>query len=82
MFGAVPYRFRATYSSNWGRYSNPSGSIFESRPKQLSLAFEIGLDKQVTDMPMAVAVGAYADFGQLYRNSVGLTLRFSYKGSL
>lgn len=81
LFGAVPYRFRATYSSNWGRYSNPSGSIFESRPKQLSLALEIGLDKQVTDMPMAVAVGAYADFGQLYRNSVGLTLRFFYKDS-
>lgn len=79
MFDTVPYRFRATYSSNWGRYSN--SPVFESRPKQLSLALEVELGEQVTDMPMAVAVGAYADFGKLYKNSAGLTLRMSWRGS-
>lgn len=79
MFDTVPYRFRATYSSNWGRYSK--SPAFESRPKQLSLALEVELGEQVTDMPMAVAVGAYADFGKLYKNSAGLTLRMFWRGS-
>lgn len=79
--GPVPYSFKATYSSNWGRYSNSSDSIFHTRPKQLSLALEVELSEQVTRIPLTFSVGAYGDFGKLYRNSAGLSLRVFYCGS-
>lgn len=77
----VPYMFKATYSSNWGRYSNPAGSVFHNRPKQLSLALEAVLSKQVTNLPVAFSIGAYGDFGKLYPNTVGLSLRVFYRDS-
>lgn len=77
----VPYTIKATYSSNWGTYFNPAESVFNSRPKQLSLALEVGLRKQVTKLPVDFAVGAYCDFGKLYQNSVGLSLRVLYNYS-
>lgn len=77
----VPYTIKATYSSNWGTYFNPTESLFNSRPKQLSLALEVGLRKQVTKLPVDFAVGAYCDFGKLYQNSVGLSLRVLYNYS-
>lgn len=73
--GKVPYKFKATYTSNWGRYSNRSGSVFETRPKQLSLALEVALRRQVTRLPVDFAVGLYGDCGKLYQNSIGLSLR-------
>lgn len=76
--GKVPYMLKATYTSNWGRYSNGSASVFESRPKQLSLALEVNLGKQVTRLPVDFAVGAYCDYGKLYQNSAGLSLRVLY----
>lgn len=79
---SVPYSFKATYTSNWGRISNPEGSIFASRPKQLSLALEVELGEQVTNIPLTFAIGAYGDFGKVYRNSAGLSLRVLYGGSL
>ena len=73
----IPYTLRATYSSNWGRYGG-SNNVFDSRPEQLSLALEVALRKQVTKLPVDFAVGAYGDFGKLYQNSVGLSLRVLY----
>ena len=78
---SVPYSLKATYTSNWGRLSNPEGSIFASRPKQLSLALEVELGEQVTNIPLTFAIGAYGDFGKVYRNSAGLSLRVLYGGS-
>lgn len=71
----LPYMFKATYSSNWGRYSDEPGSFFSDRPKQLSLALEVELGKQVTDLPVTFAVGLYGDFGKVYQNCAGLSLR-------
>lgn len=79
--GPVPYSFRATFSSNWGRYSDKDDSFFASRPKQLSLALEVELGEQVTNIPLTFAIGAYGDFGKVYRNSAGLSLRVLYGGS-
>ena len=79
--GPVPYSFRATYSSNWGRYSDKGEGFFASHPKQLSLALEVELGEQVTKLPVNFAFGAYGDFGQLYSNSAGLSLRVFYGGS-
>lgn len=73
--GKVPYKFRATYTSNWGRYSNGADSVFESRPEQLSLALEVALRRQVTHLPVDFSVGLYGDCGKLYQNSIGLSLR-------
>lgn len=77
----LPYTFKATYSSNWGRYFDKGQGFFASHPKQLSLALEVELSEQVTNIPVAFAVGAYGDFGKVYRNSVGLSLRVIYSGS-
>jgi hypothetical protein len=76
----LPYTFKATYSSNWGRYFNNENSIFKTHPKQLSLALELELKEQVTHIPVSFNLGAYADLGQVYPDCVGLTLRFLYKG--
>lgn len=73
----IPYSFKATYSSNWGTYNVP----FKDKPKQLSLALEAELGKNVTKLPVNFAVGLYGDFGKLYQNSAGITLRVTYKDS-
>lgn len=77
----LPYAFKATYSSNWGRYSDKGQGFFASRPKQLSLALEVELSEQVTKIPVDFVVGAYGDLGKVYRNSAGLSLRVIYRGS-
>lgn len=77
----VPYSFKATYSSNWGRYSDSVTGFFAAHPKQLSLALEVELGEQVTNIPLTFAIGAYGDFGKVYRNSAGLSLRVCYGGS-
>lgn len=74
----IPYSFRSTLSSNWGKFHNASGSIFETKPWQLSLALEVELGRQVTDLPLTFAMGVYGDVGELYQNSVGLSLRIFY----
>jgi hypothetical protein len=79
--GPLPYVFKATYSSNWGRYFGSKEDFFRNRPKQLSLALELELKEQVTHIPVSFALGLYADFGQVYPDCIGLTLRLFHKGS-
>lgn len=81
MMEGLPYAFKATYSSNWGRYHNPTDSFFNSKPWQLSLALEFDISEHITNLPMTLSVGAYGDIGKLYQNSFGLTLRICYKDS-
>lgn len=77
----LPYSFKATYSSNWGRYYKKDEGFFASHPKQLSLALEVELSEQVTKIPVSFVVGAYGDLGKVYRNGAGLSLRVIYGGS-
>ena len=77
-FEGVPYTFKATYSSNWGKYNIKDDNIFKTKPWQLSLALELDFGKEITSLPMIVSVGAYGDIGQLYQNSFGLTLKIKY----
>jgi hypothetical protein len=72
----VPYRFKATYTDNFGTYGKPYAGV----PWQLSLALEADATKQATSLPVSFSVGVYGDVGKLYPNSVGLTLRISYDG--
>ena len=75
----VPYLFRSTYSSNWGQYYTVESPRWSSKPWQLSLAFEVEMGRNITNLPLNFTVGAYGDIGELYQNSFGLTLRIAYK---
>ncbi len=73
----VPYSFKATYSMNYGKY-NSSHESFKAAPWQLSMALEAGVDRRIIRLPMSVSLGIYGDIGQLYHNSIGLTLKIAY----
>ena len=68
----VPYRFKSTFTENFGTYVNP----FDSKRWQLSLALEA--DKAFRDMTLSV--GVYGDVGKLYPNAAGLSLKLAYRG--
>ena len=70
----VPYRFKATFTENFGTYSKP----YPGTPWQLSLALEADADKSFTRLPVTFSLGIYGDIGKLYPSSAGLTLRISY----
>lgn len=78
VFNKIPYRALATYTKNMGKYKQPEDSFFASYPRQLSLALELEFGEKMHDLPIDFAIGAYADWGQLYQDSVGLTLRVVY----
>jgi hypothetical protein len=78
MLARVPYRLKATYTDNFGSYFNS----YQPRKWQLSLAFETVIPKDMIRIPAGLSVGMYADFGKLYQNSAGLTLRLSWNGAL
>ena len=75
----IPYRFKATYSENYGNYSQTL-DIFGKTLRQVSLALEVDIPAFSDKWPLALSVGAYGDVGELYRDSFGLTLRLSYSG--
>ena len=72
----IPYRFKVTYTDNFGTYFSPYASV----PWQLSLALEADATRQVTSLPVAFSVGLYGDIGKLYPSSAGLTFRITYNG--
>ena len=74
----LPYVFKGTYSVNHGVYIRQESSIFDTKPWQLSLAFEIGLKRFLKNLPLNLDLGVYGDFGRLYQNCAGLTLRIRY----
>ncbi len=80
-FEKVPYKFLATYSRNYGKYHQGDKSFFADRPQQVSLALEAEFGRMLPKLPINLAAGIYGDFGKLYQNSVGLTLRFIYGDS-
>ena len=72
----VPYRFKATFTENFGTYFNP----YPGTPWQLSLSLETDATAKATGLPVTFSMGLYGDIGKLYPDSVGLTLRVSYGG--
>ena len=70
----IPYKFRATYTENLGTYRNP----FPDKPWQLSIALEASFNKE--NFPATFTVGLYGDIGELYQDSIGLTLKIAYRG--
>ena len=76
----IPYAFKATYTSNLGNYHQGEESFFASKPWQLSLALEAGLGSRLWKHPIDLTLGVYGDIGELYQDSVGLTLKIDYRG--
>ena len=77
----VPYRFKATYSKNFGIYPPQRLSFFDTVPEQLSLALETDFPQISAKFPVSVSVGVYGDVGELYSDNFGLTVRLSYSGT-
>lgn len=73
----IPYTFRASYSMNYGLYSNP----LPDKPRQVSLGLEAGIPP-VKKLPFRIDLGLYGDFGELFPNNVGFTLKISRKDVL
>ena len=84
--GKVPYKFLFTYSRNFGKYNQSDlgegadKSIFLSVPEQFSVALESEIPHLGKRLPLSLGIGLYGDFGKLYQNSFGLTVRLSYIG--
>ena len=76
----IPYSFKATYTVNMGTYYQASTSPFVSCPWQFSAALETGLLNTMFKLPIDLTLGVYGDVGELYQDSVGLTIRISYRG--
>ena len=72
----VPYKLKATFTENFGTYFLP----YENRPWQLSMALEADVTERILKQPLTLSLGVYGDVGKLYQNSVGLTLRLTYRG--
>ncbi len=81
IFNMFPYKFMATYSRNYGRYNQSQASFFSGAPYQLSLALELECgDRVFKGLPFGFAAGVYGDFGELYQDSVGCSLKIFHKG--
>lgn len=79
--GKVPYALKATYTVNYGVYNQEASSVFAKKPSQLSLAFEVGWVKPFK-LPVDISLGIYGDVGELYQDSVGLTLKLGYRNTI
>ena len=77
----VPYRFRGTFTQNFGVYHQSSESFFASTPWQLSLGLDAEIPTALSGLPVSFNLGLYGDIGKLYQNSVGVTVRITYGGS-
>ena len=75
----IPYKFLFTYSRNFGKYAQ-SISLFDSIPQQFSLALECEVPRLGRNTPLSLGIGLYGDFGEMYQDSFGLSIRLSYAG--
>lgn len=76
----VPYRFRGTFTQNFGTYHQGADSFFASRPWQLSLGLDAEIVPALTGLPVSFNIGVYGDIGKVYHNSAGITIRITYRG--
>jgi hypothetical protein len=76
----IPYRFRGTFTQNFGVYHQGAESFFASTPWQLSLGLDAELTPSLTNLPVSFNLGVYGDFGKVYQNSAGFTVKITYGG--
>ena len=88
LFRKYPYKLMLTYSDNYGiyvapytgesQYQKPWGTVKETGLKQISAAFTGQVDSVLKVAGLSVLYGFYADKGQLYKDSVGVTFGVRY----
>lgn len=88
LFRKHPYKLMLTYSDNYGTYSapytgesqyqKPWGTVKETGLRQLSAAFMGQFDGMFKVKGLSFLYGLYADKGQLYQGSVGVTFGVRY----
>lgn len=71
------YRLFYTYSRNYGRYGSPLAGSENEYLVQNSFMVEM---KKTLSSDLVLNITAAADFGKLYKNSVGLLVGLYYKG--
>ena len=88
----VPYKFLFTWSRHYGRtrkFDQDQSWRFENHPQQFSIALEgelpgrllMGKSYQSGEKcGMSVGLGLYADFGEVFPDSFGMTVRISCSG--
>lgn len=76
-FDKVPYQLRVSYSMNYGTYSQP----LSGDHKQVSFSIEGGIPP-IKNFPFNINCGVYGDFGKLYSNNVGLSVKISRRAVL
>ena len=70
----LPYTLKITYSRQFGIYYQTAGTIYESKPRQVSGAFEVQMPKLRHRAAPVVLIGCYADKGSLLPDTAGVTL--------
>lgn len=76
-FRKLPYKVRLSYSRNYGTYSSP----LTGTPEQFSFGLEAGIPRS-RHLPFRIDLGIYGDYGKLYSNNFGLSLKISRNGVL
>ena len=71
----IPYKFRLSYSQNYGTYGKP----LKNSPRQCSFGLEAGILRN-TKLPLLIDLGIYGDYGKLYDNNFGASICISRKG--
>jgi hypothetical protein len=61
-------------------YHQGAESFFASTPWQLSLGLDAELTPSLTNLPVSFNLGVYGDFGKVYQNSAGFTVKITYGG--
>ena len=88
LFRKFPYKAMLTYSVNYGnyytpykgesQYQKPWGTVKETGLKQFSAAFVGQLNSVFNIDGLSIMYGIYGDKGQLYKDSIGVTLGVKY----
>ncbi|WP_235375103.1 capsule assembly Wzi family protein [Sanguibacteroides justesenii] len=73
-FREVPYKAMLSYSINYGTYSKK----IEGSHRQFSFGLEARLP--LRHLPVNIDTGIYGDFGKVFKNNIGLTVKISRKG--
>lgn len=73
----IPYKFRFSYSLNYGTYGQP----LDGTHKQFSFALEAGFLRN-PKIPFQIDLGIYGDYGKLLSNNFGISISISRNGIL
>lgn len=77
LFRKIPYKFRLSYSLNYGTYGQP----LEGTLHQYSFGLETGVLRN-SRLPFHLDLGIYGDYGKLYPKNFGVTVTVRRNGNI